>query len=265
MNIVKILLVLGLGYVALNQKVEKTRNMLLVVTGLLAFCMFSMEGFTGITFTAGANGGSPDTANAQFSSSGAGATAVAADGVLITGGRITSSRADGRVYTFPVGFNVSTGAGNVDYTCGTNEVKGDMVNSQVGLSESTVAQALPCVSKQLCSAAPNTLTCSSGTKKSGAADYCAGSTCASSDFGAAPTNCCAPNETCGAGKTRLPAKCPGNYKDKANTSCPNLRCVAADFTSSGACCELPCSDDKCHWYNLFGDGDDCGWISKCDE
>jgi len=46
MNIVKILLVLGLGYVATTQKVEKTRNMLLVVTGLLAFCMFSMEGFT---------------------------------------------------------------------------------------------------------------------------------------------------------------------------------------------------------------------------
>jgi hypothetical protein len=46
MNIVKILLVLGLGYVATTQKVEKTRNMLLVVTGLLAFCMFSVEGFT---------------------------------------------------------------------------------------------------------------------------------------------------------------------------------------------------------------------------
>jgi hypothetical protein len=46
MNVVKILLVLGLGYVALNQKVVKTRNMLLVVTGLLAFCMFSVEGFT---------------------------------------------------------------------------------------------------------------------------------------------------------------------------------------------------------------------------
>ena len=42
MNVVKILLVLGLGYVALTQKSEKTKNMLLVVTGLLAFCMFSM-------------------------------------------------------------------------------------------------------------------------------------------------------------------------------------------------------------------------------
>jgi hypothetical protein len=46
MNVVKILLILGLGYFALTQKSEKTKNMLLVVTGLLAFCMFSLEGFT---------------------------------------------------------------------------------------------------------------------------------------------------------------------------------------------------------------------------
>ena len=53
MNIVKILLIIGLGYVALTQKSEKTRNMLLVVTGLLAFCMFSVEGFDSITFGSG--------------------------------------------------------------------------------------------------------------------------------------------------------------------------------------------------------------------
>jgi len=45
MSVVKIILILGLIYVAMNEKVEKTRNMLLVVTGLLAFCMFSVEGF----------------------------------------------------------------------------------------------------------------------------------------------------------------------------------------------------------------------------
>jgi hypothetical protein len=44
MSVVKIILILGLIYVAMNQKVEKTRNMLLIVTGLLAFCMFSVEG-----------------------------------------------------------------------------------------------------------------------------------------------------------------------------------------------------------------------------
>ena len=44
MNVVRIILIVGLIYIAMNQKVEKTRNMLLVVTGLLAFCMFSVEG-----------------------------------------------------------------------------------------------------------------------------------------------------------------------------------------------------------------------------
>lgn len=228
MNIVKILLVLGLGYVALTQKVEKTRNMLLVVTGLLAFCMFSVEGFSGITFDAQSGGGITDNE-------------VTDEGTITTAG--------GRVYTFPVGFNVSTGAGDVEYTCGTNEVKGAMVYSDSPLSAGTVAEAFPCVSKQLCSAAPAALTCSSGTKKSGATDYCAGSTCVPGDFGAAPTNCCAANETCGVGKTRLPATCPDNYTVKAGASCPNSSCVAADFTSSGACCELPCSDDKCSIFN----------------
>jgi hypothetical protein len=257
MNVVKILLILGLGYVALNQKVEKTRNMLLVVTGLLAFCMFSMEGFTGITFTAGADG------------TGGGSVGT---GPLTTGGQITSSGADGRVYTFPVGFNVETGVGEVGYTCGANEVKGAMVNSDSGeLSESTVEDAFPCVPKQLCRSASATLTCSSGTKKSGDSDYCAGSTCSSSDFSGNSSTCCqpkAPHEKCEAGKTRLPAVCPKYYTDKAEEQCESATCVAADFsTTTQKCCTAPCSDDKCHWYNLFlfGDGADCGIISKCDD
>jgi len=262
MNVVKILLVLGLGYVAMTQKVEKTRNMLLVVTGLLAFCMFSMEGFSGITFTAGATGGDVTSANTQFTNG-----AVAADGVLTTGGRITSS--GGIVYTFPAGFNVGTGAGDVDYTCGTNEVKGAMINNSGPLSAGTVAAAFPCVPKQLCRSADATLTCSPGTKKSGDSDYCAGSTCSSSDFSGSSPTCCQPpppNETCGAGKTRLSVECPKYYTDKAGESCAAATCVAADFsTTTQKCCTAPCSDDNCHWYNLFGDGDDCGSISKCDE
>ena len=46
MNIIKILLIIGLVYFAFTQKSLKTRNMLLIVTGLLAFCMFSLEGFS---------------------------------------------------------------------------------------------------------------------------------------------------------------------------------------------------------------------------
>tara|TARA_B100001094_G_scaffold149477_1_gene144684 strand:- start:130 stop:825 length:696 start_codon:yes stop_codon:yes gene_type:complete len=46
MNTIKILLIIGLVYFAFTQKSLKTRNMLLIVTGLLAFCMFSLEGFS---------------------------------------------------------------------------------------------------------------------------------------------------------------------------------------------------------------------------
>ena len=69
MNIVKIILVLGLGYIALTQKSEKTRNMLLIVTGLLAFCMFSVEGLmvsdAACIETAVLEGGASVQANAQ--------------------------------------------------------------------------------------------------------------------------------------------------------------------------------------------------------
>lgn len=99
MNIVKILLVLGLGYVATTQKVEKTRNMLLVVTGLLAFCMFSMEGFTVDTAGVAAAFGTGDNAVPPNT-----AASTDADGVNISvTGTVSSS-----VFTFPTaGFNSS--------------------------------------------------------------------------------------------------------------------------------------------------------------
>ncbi len=100
MNVVKILLILGLGYVALNQKVEKTRNMLLVVTGLLAFCMFSMEGFTiaeeqfDIVFgTASQGAGSP--ANTVTGTGGARTVTGSDDAVYTTTGAINSNPLSG--------------------------------------------------------------------------------------------------------------------------------------------------------------------------
>lgn len=270
MNIVKILLVLGLGYVALTQKIEKTRNMLLVVTGLLAFCMFSVEGFDDITFTREFDGsGDGTTAQAQFN---AGGDPVAANGELTVGGQITSSEADGRVYTFPVGFNVASGegGGGVEYTCGDNEVKGAMQNSG-SLNARTVAAAFPCVDKQLCSEADASLTCSSGTKKTGASDYCEGSTCVAGDFSGEAPACCelpAPNELCTEGETNLKTTCPEYYTPKANARCRGTTCVAADFnTTTKQCCKPVCPDSKCSfWEWLFwGDGDPCGYFSKCED
>ena len=45
MNIIRLLLIGGLIYFAMMQKKESTRNMILIVTGLLAVCMLSKEGF----------------------------------------------------------------------------------------------------------------------------------------------------------------------------------------------------------------------------
>ena len=44
MTVIRILLIIGLVYIALQQKKESTRNVILVVTGLLAFCMMGKEG-----------------------------------------------------------------------------------------------------------------------------------------------------------------------------------------------------------------------------
>ena len=44
MTVIRILLIIGLVYIALQQKKITTRNVILVVTGLLAFCMMGKEG-----------------------------------------------------------------------------------------------------------------------------------------------------------------------------------------------------------------------------
>jgi len=67
MNTIGLLLVLGLAFFALKQKSEKTRNMLLVVSALIGFCMFSAEGFqvqgaTGAPEDATCTGTATDTA-----------------------------------------------------------------------------------------------------------------------------------------------------------------------------------------------------------
>lgn len=45
MNLVRILLLVFLIYAAMKQKSEESRNIILIVTGLLAVCMMNQEGF----------------------------------------------------------------------------------------------------------------------------------------------------------------------------------------------------------------------------
>ncbi len=176
MNIIKILLILGLGYVALTQKVEKTKNMLLVVTGLLALCMFSVEGFTGITFSGGDVGVSGDST----------ATIPASPENTITG-------TDGIVYTFTPGdFDLNTGLPS--YECPDNKVKVDnrsTVGSSVSLTGANINDIFSCSDRQKCKNASN-LSCVYGyTLKSGDDDLCVGSACSQSDF-EKDGSCCKP-------------------------------------------------------------------------
>ena len=45
-NTTKIVLIVGLVYIAFQIKKQSTRNLILIITGLLAFCMFKKEGFS---------------------------------------------------------------------------------------------------------------------------------------------------------------------------------------------------------------------------
>jgi len=94
MNVIRILLILGLIYVALTQKSGKNRNMILVVTGLLAFCMFSKEGLQ-VSYEAGdiatAN---PDKTIATCTlkdGAAAGTTQATCDTALLTEGACATS------------------------------------------------------------------------------------------------------------------------------------------------------------------------------
>ena len=141
MNIVKIILIIGLGYVALTQKSEKTRNILLVVTGLLAFCMFSVEGFDSITFDSG---------------------------TIESGGTVT---ADGATYTFPAGFDPAND-NLTTWTCPSGKTPKPLTSTALSTAREAISGALtatnidsvfPCATD--CPAtAPNPHNCGEGKK-----------------------------------------------------------------------------------------------------
>jgi len=237
MNVIRILLILGLVYVAMTQKSDKTRNMILIVTGLLAFCMFAKEGFDAITFTSGA-GHDVTTGTA---------TATAA-----RGGTITSSVSQ-IPYVFAEDYNLADGTPSPTYACPDGH-KGTAVITPTGhLSAATVGEAYPCVNTTACPAVaskPSPDQCGSGkTYKSTitAADTYTGTT-GSTTY---KTNCCTTEsvagQLCSAATTM---KC-GDYEKKKTgpADCAGAACVQnTDFTptsGTGACCELNCEASDC--------------------
>ena len=51
MNTIKLIIIIGFVYISLNQKKDSTRNMMLLMTGLLAFCIFLEATATNSTFS----------------------------------------------------------------------------------------------------------------------------------------------------------------------------------------------------------------------
>lgn len=166
MNIIKILLIIGLVYFAFTQKSLKTRNMLLVVTGLLAFCMFSLEGFDDIKFTDG-NASKKKFKKQELSEK------------LKVGGTITSD--NNITYTFPKNFDKETGI--PDYNCPEGKLKGEVSRENIKiLDSSNIDQVFPCVSPQKCSEATG-FKCDCGYDKTyKETDVCSGDKCTADDF-----------------------------------------------------------------------------------
>ena len=125
MNTIGLLLVLGLAFFAMKQKSEKTRNMLLVVSALLGFCMFSAEGFTDITFNGGDGAASTGTGTADTAARWA------------AGGTVTT--ADQAVYTFSPAFDPASPETLTDWTCPAGKVKAPL--SATELTDAAAAAA----------------------------------------------------------------------------------------------------------------------------
>jgi hypothetical protein len=276
MNTIGLLLVLGLAFYALKQKSQKTRNMLLVVSALIGFCMFSAEGFT-------------VTANQDMSTLFSG---------TITGGT-AGTRDDTNPVTVPGGSNryIFTGndALNLDgstaipdgITCntGATAIPGEVAGvvgyagtfppaatattatpAQAGIDTylTCVTPTTACPAKAVGATAVTTQDATCGPSKtykttiSAATDKYTGAA-TGQDY---KTKCCEtpPGPTCppkktvadGAAAIKTQNDTCGNYK-KYKTVDPGTTFtgVAGSPTYLENCCEDNCTTDKCDTSNLF--------------
>jgi len=162
MNTIKILLIIGLVYFAFTQKSLKIRNMLLVVTGLLAFCMFSLEGFQNMEF----NGGKASRKKFEKQE---------LPEKLKVGGTITS---DNNIITYTFKDTEIP-----DYSCPEGKLKGEISRENIEiLNSSNIEKVFPCVSPQKCSEATG-FKCDCGYDKTyKETDICSGAKCTTDDF-----------------------------------------------------------------------------------
>jgi len=255
MNTIGLLLVLGLAFYALKQGSQKTRNMLLVASALLGFCMFSAEGFTSVILD--------------------GASATAQNSALDPGGTVTSP--EGGTYTFPAGWDPATGD-DPTWTCDGDTIKAPLATEPLvaaakaiaaDLTATNINSVFPCLDKEQCTRATPALKamCPGGATKAktDSSSYCAGAACANTDFtGENPVCCtaltqgtsvCPAKETAAAAIKTQNDTCGDYKKYKTTGTTATTYTGVAGITSPTYltnCCEDNCTTDKCDKWNLFG-------------
>jgi hypothetical protein len=243
----------------MQQKKESTRNVILVVAGLLFFCMMGKEGFNSVTWDATYDGVSTTRAESDSALSGSGNPTSTVSGI-IAGSRSSSS------FKFANGWTKGTslvgeGESVLNATCnltgtgagiatwpnevqvkstGANGFNGDLTGATIdNIYECVDTSATPATT---CPAEQGAVSCSANTVyKPGKALPVGG--------GVDATNCCGPpDQSCSEGLAALTA---ANSALTQRSSCPELgsvlqarvedvcsgQCTENSFNFGGECCD----------------------------
>jgi hypothetical protein len=271
MNTIILLLVLGVSFfalidlIALKQKSEKTRNILLVVASLIGFYMFSVEGFD-IPFVCSGTCDATDTSNVVIGTLSNGEFNWGSWWVRWLEGDVAPG-SPGTLNNV-TGYDPGTGklaSGETTLSI-TSNLTGQMFSISGDVDTAPTCGHPPC--------APSGITCLKnggpgvvGLKQGFSADnYPVANDHPNGLLNLVPhdisdiftcDHVVPVNQTCTAGTTAVPAnKCPEYYKPKIDsTLCASNECTISDYTVTSGdspCCEKVCSDDDCSIWNSGG-------------
>ena len=262
----------GLVYVAMQQKKEATRNVILVVAGLLFFCMVGKEGFESVTWGATYDGSArtatnePRAAGDALSGSTVGNVVTTRDPYGGVSGIITGTSSS---FKFDEGWTrttalVGAGAPVLNATCnltGTGDsivawpnevrVKTTVVDEYSGdLTADTIDSIYECVDTSTAATTcpdtnPGNVSCTAPQVYKPGKAFSAGQE-------ATAANCCGtPDQLCSEGLTALDdvdlkTACPelgAVLRARAGETCDGT-CTKADYGYLGACCNDPAGTPK---------------------
>jgi hypothetical protein len=260
MDLTHILILGGLVYVAMQQKKEATRNIILVVAGLLFFCMMGKEGFDSVTWTGGDVDGStlPEDARGLSGQEGTGADGTGAFGAPAHSAHI--KKADGTIWKFSGDWVLADGThgnpqcsqpGETAWKPAPISATADAAAGGAVLLATSVNDFYPCAAAA--TACPDTkpgdITCTGTTvympgKALGAGQVASATTCCEEDDRALCSAGLADDQIA-ADLKEQGELCPELGSSYVGTNrCPADNCVTGDYGYLGACCSDPTGTPK---------------------